>query len=124
MKNGYTEIINGVERTWVAFNDESGYWIENKLKLFENIEKIPLNCPLCEIIMNGKHDTKCFLRYKCCERCYIQFIEGREEKWLAGGRPNEAQINSFREKRKKFFNAPLHKVDDVYIENTNNKKEK
>jgi len=121
MKNGYTEIINGVERTWISFNDESGYWIENKLKQIENIERVPINCPLCEIVMNGKYDTQYYLKYKCCEKCYIQFIEGQEARWNAGIRPSEVQVSSFREKRKKFINPPLHKNNDDYIENVKNK---
>lgn len=121
MKNGYTETINGTERTWVSFNNESGYWIENKLKQIESADKIPLECPLCKIVMNGRDDTRSYLKFQCCEKCYIQFIEGREEKWSAGEKPSEAQINLFREKRKKFFSAPLHKNNDAYIESSKEK---
>ena len=28
-------------------------------------------------------------KFDCCEKCYIQFVEGREDRWKTGWRPNE-----------------------------------
>ena len=28
-------------------------------------------------------------KFDCCEKCYIQWVEGREERWKKGWRPNE-----------------------------------
>ena len=28
-------------------------------------------------------------KFDCCEKCYIQWVEGREERWKNGWRPNK-----------------------------------
>ena len=28
------------------------------------------------------------IKFECCSQCYIQYVEGREERWLKGWRPN------------------------------------
>ena len=31
------------------------------------------------------------IKFECCRKCFIKFVEGREERWLQGWRPNENQ---------------------------------
>jgi len=49
-------------------------------KLFSKESK--RTCPNCKIYsFNGKDDLY-MAKFKCCFKCYIQHVEGREEKWL------------------------------------------
>ena len=46
------------------------------------------SCPQC-----GKYDLTArdeifVLRWECCETCHIKYVEGREERWRQGWRPN------------------------------------
>ena len=34
-------------------------------------------------------DDVCLVKFDCCNNCYIQYVENREERWLKGWRPNE-----------------------------------
>ena len=29
------------------------------------------------------------VKFDCCHKCYIQYVEDREERWIEGWRPNE-----------------------------------
>lgn len=33
-------------------------------------------------------DDVCLVKFECCSKCYVQYVEGREERWLEGWRPN------------------------------------
>ena len=39
-------------------------------------------CPVCEIYSFNMKDDLYMAKYKCCFKCYIHHVEGREEKWL------------------------------------------
>tara|TARA_R110000851_G_scaffold290165_3_gene444479 strand:+ start:212 stop:580 length:369 start_codon:yes stop_codon:yes gene_type:complete len=39
-------------------------------------------CPVCEVYTQYSQDDLYLTKFKCCYRCYIQHVEGREEKWL------------------------------------------
>ena len=98
--------MNNDDKVWISFDDDNevGYWIEDKMKAISDFaQRVPVNCPVCSLIMNGAFDTQSYFKYKSCEKCYIQFIEGREDKWIAGIRPTEVELSRFIEKRKKFF---------------------
>jgi hypothetical protein len=61
----------------------------------------PTWCPLCDFIMK---DDQTYFKWNCCNLCFIQFIEHREERWEAGYRPSAEEINNF-------VNKMLKKVD-------------
>jgi len=44
-------------------------------------------CPVCDTYSFDKKDDLYMNRFECCLRCYIKFVEGREEKWKSGWRP-------------------------------------
>lgn len=48
-----------------------------------------LHCSLCEAFPKKAMDNVCLVKFDCCSKCYIKYIEGREERWLGGWRPNE-----------------------------------
>jgi len=45
-------------------------------------------CPVCSSPMRKVADDVCLIKFKSCSKCYIKYIEGREERWLSGWRPN------------------------------------
>ena len=49
-------------------------------KLF--IKESERTCPVCEVYSFNEKDDLYMAKYKCCHRCYIINVEGREEKWL------------------------------------------
>ena len=45
-------------------------------------------CPVCSTYSFDKGDDFYMNKFECCFKCYIQYIEGREERWKSGWRPN------------------------------------
>jgi|TARA_Y100000310_G_scaffold18550_1_gene18225 phosphopantetheine adenylyltransferase len=48
-------------------------------------------CPVCSSSIRKAADDVCLIKFKCCSTCYIEYIEGREERWLNGWRPNKKE---------------------------------
>ncbi len=46
-------------------------------------------CPVCEKYSFKVQDDMYMLKYECCEKCFIQYVENREERWLKGWRPGD-----------------------------------
>ena len=44
-------------------------------------------CPTCSTYSFNKADDFYMHKFECCQACYIKWVEGREERWLAGWRP-------------------------------------
>lgn len=44
-------------------------------------------CPTCSTYSFDKGDDFYMHKFDCCQKCFIQYVEGREERWLAGWRP-------------------------------------
>jgi len=58
--------------------------------------RVPTFCPLCDFLMKGK-STNTFYDHGVCMNCFIQFIDGRVEKWKSGWRPDEKQLEAHKE---------------------------
>jgi len=61
---------------------------------FEIIEKDsrhqpPRQCPTCETYSTKMRDDLYMIKFECCFDCYIQYVEGREERWKTGWRPKK-----------------------------------
>jgi len=54
-------------------------------KLLNRERKI--NCPVCGALVRKVNDDIYLLKYDCCEECYIDYVEDREDRWLTGWRP-------------------------------------
>jgi len=65
--------------------DLGGVLIPKKL-ISKNIIK---NCIVCKEYSFNKKDDVYLNKFSCCYKCYIKYIEDREERWLSGWRPNE-----------------------------------
>ena len=51
------------------------------------------SCPICNTYSFKSSDDVYMSKFGCCQRCYIQWVEGREERWKNGWRPNEDYKN-------------------------------
>lgn len=49
-------------------------------KLF--IKESERTCPICNTYSFHGRDDLYMAKFKCCFKCYIQHVEGKEEKWL------------------------------------------
>ena len=46
------------------------------------------SCPVCSVYTTKAQDDLYFTKFDCCFKCYVQWVEGREERWKTGWRPN------------------------------------
>ena len=65
--------------------DLNGIKVAKKLLNRESLK----SCPICGNFPKKSMDDVCLIKFDCCSKCYIQYVEGREERWLGGWRPNE-----------------------------------
>lgn len=49
----------------------------------------PKTCPVCSAFSISSRDDLYMNKFSCCFDCYIQYVEGREERWKTGWRPNK-----------------------------------
>ena len=50
-------------------------------------------CPICNVYSFKSKDDLYMNKFECCFKCYVQWVEHREERWLAGWRPNIQETN-------------------------------
>tara|TARA_R100000388_G_scaffold94956_1_gene84437 strand:- start:2659 stop:3039 length:381 start_codon:yes stop_codon:yes gene_type:complete len=46
------------------------------------------SCPVCNTYSFKSNDDVYMSKFDCCEKCYIQWVEDREDRWKQGWRPN------------------------------------
>ncbi len=73
-----------------------GVFVSSKL-----IKKSKSNrsCPVCKIYSFDKKDDVYMNKYECCFKCYLAWVEDREDRWLEGWRPSEEEINHIKERK-------------------------
>lgn len=64
--------------------DNGGFFVSKKLLNKESKR----NCPVCSVYSFNVQDDVYMNKYECCQKCFIQYIEGREERWKTGWRPD------------------------------------
>ena len=64
----------------------------NKLKALRSDELQLSPCPICSRIILSEFDEVAILKYECCYSCYIDFVEGRENRWKEGWRPDKESV--------------------------------
>ena len=47
-------------------------------------------CDYCSQYSFNRDDDVYFSKYETCRKCYLKYIEDREERWKSGWRPNKA----------------------------------
>ena len=60
-----------------------GFEVINK-KAGNRVER---SCPVCGSYSMKSRDDLYMNKFQCCWDCYIQYVEGREERWKTGWRP-------------------------------------
>ena len=65
--------------------DVNGIKVSKKLLNRESLR----TCPVCGSFPRKTMDDVCLAKFQCCNNCYIKFVEGREERWLSGWRPEK-----------------------------------
>jgi hypothetical protein len=63
----------------------NGILISKKLLTRETIRR---DCPVCEIYSFDSKDNAYMNKFDCCFKCYVQWVEGRENRWTSGWRPS------------------------------------
>ena len=61
-----------------------GFTIKNRTRS----EQPPRTCPVCGSYSLKATDDLYMTKFECCFECYIQYVQGREERWKSGWRPN------------------------------------
>jgi hypothetical protein len=46
-------------------------------------------CPVCNTYSFNSKDDVYMKKFECCYNCHVQWVEGREERWKTGWRPNK-----------------------------------
>ena len=64
--------------------DNGGFFVSKKLLNKESKRK----CPVCSIYSFNVQDDVYMNKYECCFKCYIQYVEDREDRWKTGWRPD------------------------------------
>ena len=70
--------------------ETNGFLINKKLLNREQKR----NCPVCESYSLELKDDVYMTKFDCCFKCYIQYVEDREERWNTGWRPNTGDKNN------------------------------
>ena len=63
----------------------NGFFISKKL-LNKDSKRA---CPVCETYSFEMKDDLYMNKFECCFGCYVQWVEGREERWESGWRPEK-----------------------------------
>ena len=65
--------------------EQDGFLINKKL-LSKDTNR---SCPLCNKYSFDARNELYMNKFECCWKCYIQWIEGREDRWTSGWRPSD-----------------------------------
>ena len=67
--------------------NEDGFFIPRNL-INKEINRV---CPVCETYSFSGRDDLYMNKFECCYKCYILWVEDREERWINGWRPDKEQ---------------------------------
>ncbi|MBT5638520.1 MAG: hypothetical protein HOJ16_08155 [Candidatus Peribacter sp.] len=67
--------------------ERSGFFISRK----SEVQTMDRSCKTCDSYSFNSRDDVYFTKYDCCFGCYIQYVEGRTQRWLSGWRPNNTR---------------------------------
>ena len=90
-EKSYQDQIKKLAEKELAFEEkddkveQDGFLISKKLL---NKDTTRRSCPVCNTYSFKIRDDVFMNKFECCEKCYVQWVEGREERWKSGWRPN------------------------------------
>ena len=79
------EMESGLEKVELS----QGVFVTKKLLMKESNR----TCPVCSAYSFDKRDDLYMSKFECCFKCYIDYVEGREDRWKTGWRPNKENKN-------------------------------
>jgi len=65
---------------------ETDGFLVNKKLLNKDTNRV---CPVCDKYSFDVRNNLYMNKFECCWKCYIKWIEDREERWLSGWRPGK-----------------------------------
>jgi hypothetical protein len=106
-KYGKETVINP-KSTWDD-EKEKKYLDELKEVYYNNVDKEEIDgvfipkkllkeesnrsCSICKTYSFKSRDDVYMTKFGCCWNCYIQYIDGREQRWTSGWRPTKNETN-------------------------------
>ena len=79
---------NFEEKQGQDHEEVNGVFISKKLFNKESVR----SCPVCNVYSFKSNDDVYMMKFDCCFKCYVKWVEGREERWKEGWRPNNETI--------------------------------
>jgi len=70
--------------------EQDGFLINKKL-LNKDTNRV---CSVCEKYSFDVGDNLYINKFDCCRKCYVQWVEDRERRWLTGWRPQKEKENN------------------------------
>ena len=64
--------------------EQDGFLISKKLL---NRDTTRRTCPVCKSYSFKIKDDVFMSKFECCYKCYMQWVDGREDRWKTGWRP-------------------------------------
>ena len=89
----YIETTKRFQQKVSKYNEDNdlvevdGFLMPKRLLITENKR----TCSTCSVYSFDKGDDFYMHKYDCCQRCFVQYVEGREERWESGWRPNQEE---------------------------------
>ena len=85
------EYLNELKTNYRRLNEEQEKEEVNGVLISKELlnKKTNRSCPTCNSYSFKSRDDLYMTKFGCCFSCYIQFVEGREERWATGWRPNK-----------------------------------
>jgi len=71
-----------------------------RIKKSKKTKKAQRSCPVCKTYSFSTKDDLYMNRFNCCFGCYIDFVEGNEDRWKEGYRPEQDRIEAALRRRK------------------------
>ncbi len=90
-KGFYKKIYKNNE--WEEKVEVNGIKISKKLLNRESLK----SCPVCGSFPRKSMDDIYLVKFECCSQCYFQYVEGREERWIDGWRPDEVKQKNLKQ---------------------------
>jgi hypothetical protein len=60
-------------------------------------------CHTCQFLIKSADDLITFKNWQTCHDCYLRFIEGRQQEWKDGWRPDDEKIKQIYEEKSRLF---------------------
>lgn len=57
--------------------------------------RVPLECPVCGILMSSFDDVMSYYEHECCSRCDNEWAFSNHKKWNSGWRPSQKELKKY-----------------------------